>query len=172
MAVTALPGATRVLGAVLDLAAAIPSPAQVDFAQLRLALDRMPNTASPHAFVRTLRSVVDLRGQVVTMCDRSYLTAEVPTLIAWGTDDSIIPAAHADILREMLPAARVEMFDGVGHFPMVEDPDRFIEVLTDFLATTEPARLARTHLRDGLRTAAGVTTARADAGAGLTASVQ
>ncbi|WP_019203292.1 alpha/beta fold hydrolase [Tsukamurella sp. 1534] len=157
VALTALPGARQVLGAALFAAAAVPSPMRPDAVQLRRALDRMPNTASPHAFARTLRSVVDLRGQVVTMRDRCYLTAQVPTLIAWGSDDSIIPAAHAEVMREALPAARVEVFDGVGHFPMTEAPDRFVGLLTEFLAATEPARLARTHLRDGLRAAAGVT---------------
>lgn len=157
VSLTALPGSKQVLEMALLAAAAIPGPVRADAVQLRRALDRMPNTASPHAFARTLRSVVDLRGQVVTMRDRCYLTSEVPSLIAWGTDDSIIPAAHAHVLREALPSARLELFDGVGHFPMVEAPDRFLDVLTDFLATTEPARLARTHLRDGLRAAAGVT---------------
>ncbi|TWS25065.1 alpha/beta hydrolase [Tsukamurella sputi] len=157
VALTALPGAKEFLATALLAAAAVPNPVRSDAVQLRRALDRMPNTASPHAFTRTLRSVVDLRGQVVTMRDRCYLTAEVPTLIAWGADDSIIPAAHAEVLREALPAARVEIFDGVGHFPMTEAPDRFLALLTDFLTSTAPARLARTHLRDGLRTAAGVT---------------
>ncbi len=157
VALTALPGARRVLATALLAAAAVPNPVRPDAVQLRRALDRMPNTASPHAFTRTLRSVVDLRGQVVTMRDRCYLTADVPTLIAWGADDSIIPAAHAEVLREALPAARVEVFDGVGHFPMTEAPDDFLAVLTDFLASTEPARLPRTHLRDGLRAAAGAT---------------
>ncbi len=159
VALTALPGARRVLGAALLAAAALPGPLRPDAAQLGRALDRMPNTTSPHAFARTLRSVVDLRGQVVTMRDRCYLTADVPTLIAWGADDSIIPAAHAEILREALPSARVDVFDGVGHFPMTEAPERFLALLTDFLTTTAPARLARGHLRDGLRSAAGVTLA-------------
>ncbi|KXP06815.1 alpha/beta fold hydrolase [Tsukamurella pseudospumae] len=157
VALTALPGAKQVLAGALLASAALPGPLRADAVQLRRALDRMPNTASPHAFSRTLRSVVDLRGQVVTMRDRCYLTARVPTLIAWGADDSIIPSAHAEVLRAALPEARVEVFDGVGHFPMTEAPDRFLDVLTDFLASTEPARLARTHLRDGLRAAAGVT---------------
>jgi pimeloyl-ACP methyl ester carboxylesterase len=157
VALTALPGAKQLLGLALDIAATLPVPARADAAQLRLALDRMPNTHSPNAFARTLRSVVDLRGQVVTMRDRCYLTAQVPTLIAWGSADSIIPVAHAEVLSKTLPDARVELFEGVGHFPMVEAPDRFLSVLTDFLASTEPARLPRTHLRDGLRSAAGVT---------------
>jgi hypothetical protein len=35
----------------------------------------------------------------------------------------------------------VEIFERVGHFPHCEDPDRFIRVLTDFIESTEPARI-------------------------------
>jgi hypothetical protein len=30
------------------------------------------------------------------------------------------------------------VFEGCGHYPHVEDPDRFAEVLRDFMETTEP----------------------------------
>lgn len=155
VALTALPGAKTVLELALLAAAAVPNPARPDAVQLRRALDRMPNTASPHAFSRTLRSVVDLRGQVVTMRDRCYLTAAVPTLIAWGSDDSIIPGTHARLLADALPGARLEVFEGVGHFPMLEAPERFLQTLVEFLDATPAAALSRTDLRDGLRAAAG-----------------
>jgi pimeloyl-ACP methyl ester carboxylesterase len=70
--------------------------------------------------------------------DRLYLAADVPTLIVWGEDDSIIPVAHAHAAHEAIPGSRLELFEGVGHFPHVEAPERFVEVLLDFLATTEP----------------------------------
>ena len=38
-----------------------------------------------------------------------------------------------------MPGSRLEIFEGVGHFPHAEDPARFTRVLLDFLATTEPA---------------------------------
>jgi hypothetical protein len=31
------------------------------------------------------------------------------------------------------------MFDGAGHWPHLDDPDRFCDALLDFIATTEPA---------------------------------
>jgi len=93
------------------------------------------------AFARTLCSVVDMTGQRVSAHDRLPLAREVPTLIVWGANDAIIPSTHAADAAATLPNSRVEIFEGVGHFPHCEDPDRFVRVLTDFLESTEPARI-------------------------------
>jgi pimeloyl-ACP methyl ester carboxylesterase len=96
------------------------------------------------AFVHTLRSVVDIHGQRVSATDRLYLAADVPTLIVWGDRDPIIPFDHALAAHEAIAGSRLEVFEGVGHYPHCEQPDRFVEVLADFLATTRPAA------RDGM----------------------
>jgi pimeloyl-ACP methyl ester carboxylesterase len=92
------------------------------------------------AFFRTLRAVVDLGGQAVTATDRLYLSANVPTLIIWGAEDRFIPVRHAMAAHEAMPGSRLEVFDEVGHFPHCEAPERFAEVLVDFITSTEPAR--------------------------------
>lgn len=91
------------------------------------------------AFVKTLRAVVDMGGQTVSASDRLYLAQAVPTLIVWGDDDAIIPVEHAYAAHEAMPGSRLEIFPGVGHFPQTEAPTELINVLTDFIATTEPA---------------------------------
>jgi len=91
------------------------------------------------AFVKTLRAVVDLGGQTVSASDRLYLAEAVPTLIVWGDHDAIIPVEHAYAAHEAMPGSRLEIFPGVGHFPQTEALAELIEVLTDFIATTEPA---------------------------------
>jgi pimeloyl-ACP methyl ester carboxylesterase len=93
------------------------------------------------AFARTLRSVVDPGGQTVSAMDRLYLASSMPTLIVWGDRDDIIPVSHAHAASEAIPGCRLVIIEGVGHFPQVEAPERFVAALTDFLATTEPARL-------------------------------
>jgi pimeloyl-ACP methyl ester carboxylesterase len=99
------------------------------------------------AFVHTLRSVVDLHGQRVSASDRLYLASDVPTLIMWGDRDPIIPVAHAYAAHEAIPNSRLEIFEGVGHYPHCERPARFLEVLVDFLQTT-PARASQADLTD------------------------
>jgi pimeloyl-ACP methyl ester carboxylesterase len=91
------------------------------------------------AFLATVRSVVGLNGQTVRAGDRLHLASEIPVLLVWGADDAIIPAEHARAAHELLPHGTLAVFDGVGHFPQVEAPERFVAVLQEFCATTEPA---------------------------------
>jgi len=91
------------------------------------------------AFLRTVHAVIDPGGQAVSATDRLYLAAAMPTLIVWGDADPIIPVSHGIAAHDAMPGSRLEIFEGVGHFPHAEDPARFTSVLLDFLATTEPA---------------------------------
>ncbi len=108
-------------------------------AEMWLAYRSLTESDNRRAFVRTMRSVIDPGGQSVSALDRLYLAAAVPTLIVWGADDPIIPVSHARAAHEAIPGSRLEILDGVGHFPHVEDPPRFVAVLRDFLATTPVA---------------------------------
>jgi pimeloyl-ACP methyl ester carboxylesterase len=103
------------------------------------------------AFVRTMRAVIDPGGQSVSAMDRLYLAAHMPTLIVWGDRDRIIPLVHAYRAQEAIPNSRLEVLEGVGHFPQVEEPTRFVEILRDFLRTTEPSKFSPEQLRDLLR---------------------
>jgi pimeloyl-ACP methyl ester carboxylesterase len=97
-----------------------------------------------------MRGVIEPGGQTVSATDRLYLAARVPTLLVWGGRDGIIPVAHGIAAHETIEHSRLEVLDGVGHFPHVEAPDRFVDVLLDFLATTEPGAWSNQSLRDTL----------------------
>ena len=107
-------------------------------AEMWRAYSSLTGAENRHAFVRTLRTVIDPRGQSVDATDRLYLAAALPTLIVWGDADTVIPVSHAYTAHEAVPGSRLEIFEGAGHFPHVEQPERFVEVLTDFVATTTP----------------------------------
>ena len=101
----------------------------------------LADAESRRAFFRSLRDVIDFRGQAVSALGRLHRAAQLPTLIVWGAQDPFIPVSHAVAAHEAIPGSRLEIFDGVGHYPHCEAPERFVEVLVDFLASTEPARL-------------------------------
>jgi pimeloyl-ACP methyl ester carboxylesterase len=103
------------------------------------------------AFLHTLRAVIDPGGQRVSGRDRLYLTANLPTLLVWGERDPIIPVAHAHAAHAAMPGSRLEVFGASGHFPHMDDAARFVAVLDEFLATTEPARLDPETLRERIR---------------------
>lgn len=117
---------------------------------LRILAD-LPEPTASAAFARTLRAVVDWRGQVVTMLDRCYLTESVPVQLIWGSRDSAIPVSHAHMAHAAMPGAQLEIFEGSGHFPFHDDPDRFCEVVEKFIGSTDPAAYDQGRLRDLLR---------------------
>jgi pimeloyl-ACP methyl ester carboxylesterase len=118
-----------------------------DLAEAGEALLALRDVPARRAVLRTLRGVVVTRGQLVTAVDRLYLANAIPMLVIWGSRDPIVPAAHAETVRRLVPTARVEVFEGAGHWPHLDDPDRFCSVLLDFLATTTPADHDRTSWR-------------------------
>jgi len=88
------------------------------------------------AFLRTLRSVVDYRGQAVSALNRLQLRAEMPTLAIWGEDDDIIPVDHAYAALEARPDCRLEVLPGVGHFAHVEAPVEVAALIDEFISAT------------------------------------
>src|SRR6185312_3857866 len=65
-----------------------------------------------HAFLRTLRSVVDLRGQTLCALDRlPTLIGDVPTMIVAGAQDAVIPVEHARAAHACLPGSRLQIID-------------------------------------------------------------
>ena len=60
-------------------------------AEMWSAYSSFGDAATRSAFHRTLRSVVDYRGQAVSALNRLQMRAEMPTLTIWGEDDTIIP---------------------------------------------------------------------------------
>jgi pimeloyl-ACP methyl ester carboxylesterase len=99
----------------------------------------LTDAESRRAFFRSLRDVIDFDGQAVSALGRLYRAAHLPTLIVWGARDPFIPVSHARAAHEAIPGSRLEIFDGVGHYPHCEAPERFVEVLVDFIASTERA---------------------------------
>ena len=103
------------------------------------------------AFVQTVRASIGLRGQRTSALDRLYLAQAVPTLIVWGADDRIIPVEHGKRSAELMPGSRLEVVEGAGHFPHATHPDVLAELLTGFLAATEPATVDQDDVIDLLR---------------------
>jgi pimeloyl-ACP methyl ester carboxylesterase len=115
----------------------------------------LTDTEGRQAFVRTMRSVIDPGGQSVSAIDRLYLADRVPTLIVWGQKDRIIPVSHAYQALEASPRSKLEIMPGAGHFPQSEDPAGFVQILRDFLDTSEPSTFTAEEQRDRLHRGAG-----------------
>lgn len=109
---------------------------------IRVLGDLLDPTAY-QAYLRTLRAVVDWRGQAVTMLDRCYLTRDLPVQLIWGDNDSVIPVRHAHLAHAAMPGSRLDIFRRSGHFPFHDDPLRFVHIIEDFLNSAPPSPFDR-----------------------------
>jgi pimeloyl-ACP methyl ester carboxylesterase len=110
-----------------------------DLGEIARGIASLSELGARRAFVHTARSVIDPTGQRVDATDRLYLAAHVPSLVVWGDRDRMIPVEHGRQAHALMPDSRFEVFEGAGHFPFNDDPERFVALLHDFISTTEPA---------------------------------
>jgi pimeloyl-ACP methyl ester carboxylesterase len=138
LALAAHPRALSLLTALGDRLNARGSRKGVYVHAIARALRPLEERGSREAFLQTLRSVIDVRGQRVSARDRLYLLGPVPTLIVWGERDNTIPLAHGHDAHHAIPGSRFETLPRAAHFPHIEDPEGLARVLKDFLDTSEP----------------------------------
>lgn len=122
---------TKAFGRVLGKVGWRPSS---DVAEAWRGFVSLADAESRRAFLATTRSVIDPGGQTVTAHDHLPLAVEIPTLIVWGTRDRMIPTWHAATAQASFPGSRVELFEGAGHFPHLDEPERFADLLNDFIS--------------------------------------
>jgi pimeloyl-ACP methyl ester carboxylesterase len=59
----------------------------------------------------------------------------VPTLIMWGEEDSWLPIENGYWFQVCIPNSELIVYEGVGHIPMEEIPERTARDLRKFLKT-------------------------------------
>lgn len=80
------------------------------------------------------------RGQIAAILSHDTydrlgeLTA--PTMVVTGDQDRVIPALSSDVLAEAIPGARLEVIEGAGHLFFIEEQERSLELIQDFLEST------------------------------------
>lgn len=78
------------------------------------------------------------------MADREPEMAEklseiaAPTLILWGAEDTLIYPSAAETFDERIANSDVRIYEGVGHLPMEEAPDKTADDIRRFLETLAP----------------------------------
>lgn len=65
---------------------------------------------------------------------------QVPTVIAWGTKDRILPYSQMTRARRLVPDARFVTLDGAGHVPMADCPDEIATLVCAVVAEAEALR--------------------------------
>ena len=94
---------------------------------------RVPERAEPDVLLEHLakaqegiRDRLDLTGVVASFGG--------PVLVCVGDRDEMISVDESRALAATALEGRFEVFEGAGHFPSLDQPVRFNEVLLDFLS--------------------------------------
>jgi pimeloyl-ACP methyl ester carboxylesterase len=120
---------------------AVGAPPRPGVAELARGVGMLSKPLSRKAFLRTVRTSLSLRGQAVDARDRLYLTELLPTLVIWGARDAIIPVRQGIAMHEAAPGSELEVLEQSAHFPHLDEPARFVRLLTSFLDRTAPATI-------------------------------
>lgn len=73
----------------------------------------------------SVRSVIEVQDRLGSVSQ--------PVLVVQGRHDRVCPVAAAEATAAGLPHAQLEIMEGCGHMSFVEDPDRYVALVRDFL---------------------------------------
>ena len=88
------------------------------------------------AFFQTLKMAIDPFGQRGSLLELDHVRLDLPTLIVWSERDPVVPVAHAYETHAHLSNSTLEVFPGSTHQPHHHSAERFVQVLSDFVAAT------------------------------------
>ena len=87
---------------------------------------------SARAFARTVRDLIDWRGQRHSFLRRAHEVDDLPPIaVLWGDSDSIIPVKHGRALVEGVDGVRFTELTGCGHHLHHDDPQAFAAAVVD-----------------------------------------
>ena len=71
----------------------------------------------------------------VVTADLAPLLPKIPheTLLIWGRDDTETPVNDGYAMKNLIPASRLEVLDGAGHFAFLNRPEEFLRLMKEFL---------------------------------------
>jgi pimeloyl-ACP methyl ester carboxylesterase len=107
-----------------SLANTLADPAAAPMDEIEPQWDLLHRNGGHRLLPRTIRYLEDRQAE-----EHRYTGAierhPSPLAVVWGALDPIAVVAMAERLTTARPDARTTVLDGIGHYPMVEDPVRF-----------------------------------------------
>jgi len=59
---------------------------------------------------------------------------EAPMFVIWGSDDRLFRTSDSAVAKRVLRDVRIELFERCGHCPQIENPQKFVAAVSEFLA--------------------------------------
>ncbi len=113
-----------------------------------------PNTASKELVdevyeivnnrIKAIKIIALAKSAIRNNLGEELAKIKVPTLLIWGSNDTITPPFVAREFNRLIPNSELHFIDKCGHAPMMEVPDEFNNILHLFLQKlNEPAALVK-----------------------------
>ncbi|CAM4330611.1 alpha/beta fold hydrolase [Zobellia nedashkovskayae] len=83
--------------------------------------------------VKTLKTLAIAKSAIRHNMASDLPKMNTPICIIWGKNDTVTPPDVADLFHELLPDSDLFWIDKCGHAPMMENPDKFNEILDGWL---------------------------------------
>jgi pimeloyl-ACP methyl ester carboxylesterase len=97
-----------------------------------------------HALTRSMRGLITSYLRVgAANAWRAARTLRPPTLVLWGARDKLVDPAMAPRLASVIPDARLEVLDRVGHVAMLEAPEATARAVLGMVETSTACREPR-----------------------------
>jgi 2-hydroxy-6-oxonona-2,4-dienedioate hydrolase len=87
--------------------------------------------SQPNAKMSFLSSVLNFKHEPA-ITERLQMIS-IPTLIIWGSDDTMIPIKYANDYVSNIKGCKFVVMEGCGHRPHVEDTEKFSQIMLKFL---------------------------------------
>jgi len=86
------------------------------------------------------KATIELQAQAILGHDTSDRLGEIstPTLIVHGTDDGVLPFPNGELIASLMPGARFERLEDVGHMFWWELPQRSAELIREHALAADP----------------------------------
>jgi pimeloyl-ACP methyl ester carboxylesterase len=91
-----------------------------------------------HAGSGSLPLLVEIYHEPKRFFDRLE-RVDAPALLIAGRHDRLVRTGAAEDVARRKPGWTHQVLDGIGHVPMMEDPDRFVDVMWRWLDAVDTA---------------------------------
>ena len=99
-----------------------------------------PDPSDPEALFTAAMTMASILQFIWPLPDKGLskrlYRVRAPTLLVWGTEDALVAPAYGDDFAAAIAGARLELIEGAGHLPQLEQMDRALATVTAFLDET------------------------------------
>ncbi len=112
-----------------------PTPFPEDF--IKYTYENM-DAGMIRLMLRLYRSVPDPSKASIRYGKQLAEIKNLPVAVFWGAEDRHLPVKYANIQKQFFPDAEIHEMEGCGHWPFIDEPEKFKTTLYEFLAKQLP----------------------------------